>query len=258
MPELNQLLGMPMVASAHGPELDYMLELVHWLMLILFVIWTPFFIYVLFRFRQSKNPKASYKGANGRLSTVQEIGVVLAEVVLLMAFAIPAWAELKDDFPDEKDAVVVHVIGEQFAWNMHYPGADGIFGKRSPELIDLSSNAIGLDFDDPNGKDDIITIGELHLPVDKPAIIHLSSKDVIHSFSLIEMRVKQDLIPGLNIPVYFTPTKTTPEGQRWEINCAQLCGLGHSTMRGFYTIHTKEGYDAWMQKEVDFLKEYGR
>ncbi len=258
MPELNQLLGIPEVASKHGPELDYMLELVHWLMLILFLIWTPVFIYTLFRFRQSKNPKASHTGAKGRLSTIQEIGVVIAEVVLLLAFAIPAWAELKDDFPDEKDAIVVHVVGEQFAWNVHYPGPDGVFGKRSPEKIDLATNPLGLDLQDPDGMDDIITIGQLNLPVNKPVIVHVLSKDVIHSFSLIEMRVKQDAIPGLDIPVYFTPTKITPEGVRWEINCAQLCGLGHSTMRGFYKIMSQEDYDAWMQKELDLLKEYGR
>ncbi|MCI0530533.1 MAG: cytochrome c oxidase subunit II [candidate division Zixibacteria bacterium] len=254
MPELNQLLGLPEVASAHGPELDYMLELVHWLMLILFVIWAPFFIYTLFRFRQSKNPKASYSGAKGRLSTTQEIGVVVAEVILLAAFAIPAWAELKDDFPDEKDAVVVHVVGEQFAWNMHYPGPDGVFGKRSAERVDPTNNPMGLDFNDPNGMDDIITINELRLPVNKPAIIHLSTKDVIHSFSLIPMRIKQDAIPGLNIPVYFTPVKTG----KWEINCAQLCGLGHSKMRGIFYVNSQDEYDAWMTRMLEELREYGR
>ncbi len=254
MLELLKALGLPEVASQHGPELDYMLALVHWLMLILFVIWTPYFIYVLIRFRKKKNPKASYTGAKGKLSTVQELGVVLAEVVLLFAFAIPAWATLKQDFPDEKEAVVVHIIAEQFAWNIHYPGADGIFGTRKPEFVNTATNPVGLDLNDPNGLDDIVTVNELHLPVNKPAIIHLTSKDVIHSFGLNPMRVKQDAIPGLDIPVYFTPVKTGS----WEINCAQLCGLGHYRMRGKFYVDTPADYDAWMHQMWQELQEYGR
>lgn len=254
MPDITQYLGLPELASAHGAEIDYMIGLVHWLMLILFVLWTPYFIYVLFRFRQKKNPKASYAGAKGTLSSYQEIAVVVAELVLLFAFAIPSWAELKQDFPDEKDAIVVHVVAEQFAWNVHYPGKDRIFGKRDVNLVNTQLNPLGLDFDDPMGQDDIIVINELHLPVDQPVIVHLTSKDVIHSFALNTMRVKQDAIPGLDIPVYFTPIK---EGD-YEIHCAQLCGLGHSRMRGILKIHSEAGYTAWMDEMIQELEEYGR
>jgi len=254
MLEFLHYLGLPEVASEHGPALDQMLALVHWMMFILFFIWGPFFVYTLIRFSKKRNPKASYIGAKGRLSSLQEIGVVLAEIVLLIAFAIPAWATLKEDFPKEEEAVVVHVVGEQFAWNIHYPGPDGVFGQRSAELVNAATNPLGLDFDDPNGMDDIITVNDLHLPVDKPAIIHITSKDVIHSFGLNTMRIKQDAIPGLDIPVYFRPVKTG----NYEINCAQLCGLGHYRMRGKFTVHSQADYDAWVQQMLDELQEYGR
>ncbi|MCK6619205.1 MAG: cytochrome c oxidase subunit II [Calditrichaceae bacterium] len=254
MPDISPYLGLPEVASAHGAELDYMLGLVHWLMLILFVIWAPFFIYVLIRFRASKNPRASYTGAKGRLAKIQEGGVIIAELVLLFAFAIPAWAVLKVQPPDENEAVVVRVTGEQFAWNIHYPGADGAFGKQDIKLVDTQTNPLGIDFNDPGAMDDLVTVNELHLPAGKPAIIHLGSKDVIHSFALNAMRVKQDAIPGISVPVYFTPTKPG----NYEISCAQLCGLGHYRMRGKLVIHTPEEYRNWLQKMAQDLEEYGR
>jgi cytochrome c oxidase subunit 2 len=136
----------------------------------------------------------------------------------------------------------VHVVAEQFAWNVHYPGPDGVFGAREIALVDPVTNPLGLKTDDPAARDDIVTMNELHLPVDRPAIVHLTSKDVIHSFALPVMRVKQDVIPGLSIPVWFVPTQTG----EYEIACAQLCGIGHYRMRGYLTIHTAEEYAAWL------------
>ena len=104
---------------------------------------------------------------------------------------------------------------------------------------------MGLDPSDPAGRDDITTLNQLHLPVGKTALIYLTSRDVLHSFFIPVMRVKQDVIPGMRIPVWFTPVKT---GQ-WEIACAQLCGLGHYRMRGFLTIHTLEEYEKWVKEQ---------
>ncbi len=242
--DLSKYLGLPLDASAHGHEIDFMMGLVHWLMLALFLFWAPFFLYTLFRFRKKRNPAASYTGVTSRFSTYLEVGVVLAEVVLLFGFAFPQWAFIKNEFPPEESATVVHVVAEQFAWNIHYAGPDGLFGARKPELVDTQINPLGLDPDDPNGQDDITTINELHLPVDKPVVVHLSSKDVIHSFALPVMRVKQDAIPGLVIPVWFTPVQTGD----FEIGCAQLCGLSHYRMRGYLTIETQAEFDAWLQE----------
>jgi cytochrome c oxidase subunit 2 len=244
-----ELLGLPEQASAHAAEIDRMIVLVHWLMAVLFVGWGAFFIYTLIRFRASRHPRADYGGVKSHFSTYVEAGVALAEAILLVGFAIPAWANRVDDIPNESEAVVVRVIAEQFAWNAHYPGADGVFGRTDIKLV-AADNPIGLDRSDAAAKDDITTINQLSLPVNRPILIHLSSKDVIHSFSLNQMRVKQDAIPGVSFPVWFTPTKTGD----WEINCSQLCGLGHYRMRGFYSIKTQQDYDAWLKQEAAALQ----
>jgi cytochrome c oxidase subunit 2 len=250
-----------MPASAHAAEVDNTMILVHILMGVLFVGWILFFLYVLWRFRRSANPVASYTGATGKTSTYLEIAVAVAEGILLVGFSIPLWAKRVEDFPPRDQATVVHVTGEQFAWNVHYPGPDGKFGKTDITKIDVQTNPLGLDRSDPDAKDDVVTLNQLFLPVNKPAIVDLSSKDVIHSFNLKEFRVKQDAIPGLTIPLWFVPTVTTDEMRAkvgnpefmYEIACAQLCGLGHASMRGYVTIQTQEAFDAWMKSEVEKL-----
>ena len=242
-------LGVPVAASAHAGEVDRILVLVHWLMLVLFVGWGAFFAFVLFRFRSGRNPKASYAGTRGRFASVVEVGVLASEIALLAFFSIPFWSTNVDAKPPDGAATEVRVVAEQFSWNFHYPGPDGKFGRTSITLVD-ADNPLGLDSRDPAAKDDITTINQLHLPAGRTAVIHLSSKDVIHSLGMPEMRVKQDAIPGIVQPVWFTPTKTG----RWEIACSQLCGLAHYRMKAFYTIHTPEQYDAWLQEEESALQ----
>ena len=242
------LLGLPVEASTHAAELDHLTVIIHWLMLVLFVGWGAFFLFVLFRFRKGANPNADYHGAKGKLSKVLEIGIVVVEAVLLIFYAIPAWATRVRDFPSESQATVVRVVGEQFAWNVHYPGPDGKFGRTEVSRIS-ADNPLGLDRTDPAAKDDITTINQLTLPVDRPVLVHLSSKDVIHSFGLYEMRVKQDAIPGLDIPVWFIPNKIG----EYEITCSQLCGLGHYRMRGFVNIKSDADYQAFLAEEAKSL-----
>jgi cytochrome c oxidase subunit 2 len=243
-----QLLGLPVAASTHAAELDHMTVLVHWLMLVMFVGWGIFYVFVLFRFRSGAHPKASYTGAKGKISKGTEVAVAVIEVLLLVFYAIPAWAKRVKAFPSENEAVVVKVVGEQFAWNVQYPGPDGKFGRTDIKLVS-ADNPLGLDRRDPAAKDDITTINQLNLPVDRPVLVHLSSKDVIHSFGLFEMRVKQDAIPGMTIPVWFIPNRVG----EYEITCSQLCGLGHFRMRGFITIQSAADYQKWFadqQKEL--------
>ena len=242
-------LGMPVQASAHAAEIDHMTVLVHWLMLLLFVGWGAFFAFVLVRFRRGANPVASYTGAKGKLSKGLEIGIAIIEVVLLVFYAIPAWATRVRDFPSDSEAVVVRVTGEQFAWNVHYPGNDGRFGRRDIKLVG-ADNPIGLDRTDPDAKDDITTTNQLNFPVDRPVLVHLSSKDVIHSFGLVEMRVKQDAIPGMDIPVWFIPNRIGD----YELACSQLCGLGHYRMRGFVSVKTDADFKTWLAEEAKTLK----
>jgi cytochrome c oxidase subunit II len=234
-------LGLPVAASQHAPDVDSLISIVHWLMLVLFVGWGAFFLYVLFRFRKGANPRADYHGAKGKVSKMLEIGIVVVEAILLVFFAIPAWARRVSNFPPESGATVVRVVGEQFAWNVHYPGPDGKFGRTDVSLM-AADNPLGLDRNDPAAKDDITTINQLTLPVDKPVLVHLSSKDVIHSFGLYEMRVKQDAVPGLDIPVWFIPNRIGD----YEITCSQLCGLGHYRMRGFVNIRSQADFDKFL------------
>jgi len=171
--------------------------------------------------------------------------VLVIEIVLLVFFSMPAYSARVEAFPAEHESTVVRVVAEQFAWNIHYPGDDHKFGRTDIKLVS-ASNPLGLDRSDPDAKDDVTTINQMNLPVNKNVIVHLSSKDVIHSFGLNQMRVKQDAIPGIVHNLWFRPTMTG----EWEINCSQLCGLGHYRMRGFYTIQTDAEFEA-------FLKENG-
>jgi len=180
------------------------------------------------------------------ISTHLEFAVVLIEAVLLLGFAIPLWATRVNHFPENENAVVVHALGQQFNWNFHLPGADGQFGKRDAAFLS-NSNAVGLDPNDPLGKDDIVVTGELHVPVDRPVIIELSSKDVIHNFCLPHMRIAQDAIPGQVIPMWFKPIKTGT----YEVVCGQLCGLGHYSMKGTLVVDNQSDYEAWLKERVE-------
>lgn len=262
---MSDWLGLPPAAAAHAGEIDAMMGVIHILMAILFVGWGAFFAYTLFRFRRARNPIADYAGVKSKASTYLEVAVAVAEGILLAGFSIPIWANLVDRFPAESDSTVVQVTAEQFVWNVHYPGPDGVFGRTSIDKIDIQSNPLGLDRQDPAAKDDVTTINQLYLPKGKPVIVKLRSKDVIHGFNLPEFRVKQDTVPGLTIPLWFVPTVTTAEMRErkgdpeftYEIACAQLCGIGHYRMRGFVTIQTPEEFDAWMAEEQAKLAEHG-
>jgi cytochrome c oxidase subunit 2 len=237
---------LPVQASAHAAATDRLIVMVHVLSAALFVGWLGYFAYVLIRFRRKRQPVARYQQASGRASRLVEAAVVIVESLLLLAFALPAWALRAADPP--ADATVIRIVAEQFVWNVHYPGPDGVFGRASLALM-TTDNPLGLDPADPAAVDDVVLLNELNLPDDRPVRIELSSKDVIHSLSLPQMRVKQDAIPGMTQRVWFQPTRITPDGERWEINCSQLCGLGHYRMRAFYRVMPRAAFDAWIRDE---------
>jgi cytochrome c oxidase subunit 2 len=260
---MTEWLGLPALAAAHGGQIDNLIGWIHIFMLVLFVGWGGFFVYALIRFRKSRNPVADYAGVRSHRSTYLEIGVAVVEAVILIGFAIPLWAARVDRMPPESEALVVHVTAEQFAWNVRYAGPDGVFGKTDITLVDLQSNPLGVDRSDPAAKDDVVTLNQMYLPVNKPIIVKLRSKDVIHSFGVPEFRVKQDAVPGLTIPIWFIPTVTTDEMRarkgngefQYEIACAQLCGLGHARMRGYVTVQTAEAFEKWMAEKVAELAD---
>ena len=243
---INEFLGQPPNASEHGFQIDHIIEFSHWFMGALFLGWSAFFIFVLIRFRKGRHPVADHEGVKSGISTHLEFAVVLIEAVLLVGFAIPIWASFAGEFPDAKDAILVHAVGQQFNWNFHLPGPDGQFGRRDIYLVS-NSNPLGLDSTDAAAKDDLVVLGELHVPVDRPVIVETSSKDVIHNFALPHMRAAQDAIPGHSIPMWFRPIKTGT----YEIVCGQLCGLGHYGMKGTLVVDTPEEYQAWLKERAE-------
>jgi cytochrome c oxidase subunit II len=260
---MTEWLGLPPLATAHGAQIDGLIGWTHIFMLVLFVGWGGFFAYCLVRFRRSRQPVANYTGVKSHTSSYLEVAVLVVEMVLLFAFSIPLWAARVDRMPAANEALLVEVTGEQFAWNVHYAGPDGVFGRTDIKLLDLQSNPLGLDRSDPAAKDDVTTVNQLYLPVNKPIIVRLRSKDVIHSFGVPEFRVKQDAIPGLTIPIWFVPNVTTAEMRartknpefQYEIACAQLCGLGHARMRGFVTVETADEFQKWIDAKIQEQSE---
>jgi cytochrome c oxidase subunit 2 len=262
---MTEWLGLPALAADHGGQIDSLIGWIHIFMAVLFVGWSAFFVYTLIRFRRSRHPVATHAGVKSHASSYLEVGVLVVELVLLFGFSIPLWAARVDRLPPEHEALVVHVTAEQFAWNVRYAGPDGKFGRTDITRIDVQTNPLGLDLSDPAAKDDVTTINQLYLPANRPIIVKLRSKDVIHSFGVPEFRVKQDAIPGLTIPVWFIPNVTTDEMRartgnpefQYEIACAQLCGLGHYRMRGFVNVLTAEAFQTWMDEEQAKLKSQG-
>jgi len=262
---MTEWLGLPALGSAHGGQIDGLIGWTHVFMLLLFVGWGGFFVYCLARFRRSRNPVANYAAVKSHASSYLEVAVAVVEMILLFGFSLPLWAARVDHIPSESNALVVQVTGEQFAWNVHYAGPDGKFGRTDIKLIDVQSNSLGLDRSDPAAKDDVTTLNQLYLPANRPIIVKLRSKDVIHSFNVPEFRVKQDAIPGLTIPVWFIPNVTTAEMRtrtgnpefQYEIACAQLCGLGHFRMRGFVTVESPTDFQKWMDDKVKEQSEQG-
>jgi cytochrome c oxidase subunit 2 len=237
---------LPPDVSVHGHEIDFTINMLHWFMLVLFIGWSVFIVYCLIRFRQRPGHVAIYEPIRPTIYRWLIGGVAVAEAVLLIGIDGPAWARLKTEYPRE-NPLIIRVVAEQFKWLFHYPGRDGKFGRTAPEFYS-DDNPAGLDDEDEAGWDDI-TVRGLHFPVGRPVIARLTAKDVIHSFKIPVMRVTQDVIPGMEIPVWFE-AKTTG---KFQLGCAQLCGLGHSEMKAELIIETPEDFQKWLDEEHSYL-----
>lgn len=263
--------SLPVAASSYAGKIDFGIWLIHAAMLGIFVLWGTFFVYLLVKFRArpghnavredhddtparisvpdsiSKFPFAQmlYKNKGELKSLIPDMVIMTFEVALIVFYAIPVWSSIKASVPEVKDPIRVEIVSEQFGWNIHYAGPDGKLGPRKMELTHFS-NPIGLDVAHADSADDVVMGNEMRLPVDRTVVIDLLSKDVIHSFFIPEFRLKQDAVPGLNIPMWVTPTKTG----KFEITCAQLCGFAHSLMRGDVYVQTQEEFDAWYKSRL--------
>jgi cytochrome c oxidase subunit 2 len=181
------------------------------------------------------------------LSSHLEVGVIIVEAVLLLGFAFPLWTDRVDSWKNVENLNPnrVRVVGWQFGWTYHYPGADMKFGRVDAALIS-GSNDLGIDYTDPNSLDDF-TSPILKLPVNEPAVLNIGTKDVIHNYAIVPMRIQQDAVPGREIPMWFTPVETLET----YVVCAQLCGEGHANMVGSMEIVTNADYEAWFKGQTD-------
>jgi cytochrome c oxidase subunit 2 len=233
---------LPAAASSDAPLLDAVLMSVHVHMLLIFAGWLVVFVYALVRFRKGANPEPRPHGVRGLWPALAIGAVIIGDVVILFGLALPAWSRRNAPPPAGVNPVEIRVTAEQFAWNIHYPGPDRVFGRTDQALV-TASNPVGTD---PAGRDDIGLLNILTLPVYRTVMVQLTSRDVIHSFTLNEMRIKQDANPGLTTRIWFTATQTG----NWEIACSQLCGLGHYRMRGEYHVVTPAEWEKWEAEEV--------
>ncbi len=227
-------------------------------MLVLFVGWGTFFVYMLWRFRASRNPKADYVGVRSHASTWLEVGVAVVEVVLLVGFSIPLWAERVDELPPPRSTTVVRVVGEQFAWNVHYPGADGVFGRTDPKLIDPQTNPLGLDRDDPGGQgrhhdaQPAAPAGEQagrDPPVEQGRDPQL--QPAAHAGEA--GRDPGPVDPGV-VHADHDHRRDARRARRTPNSCtrspAPSCAASATTMRGFLTVETAEEYAAWLAAQA--------
>ncbi len=211
----------PGLSTIAGP-IDRLFMVVLILTGIAFFLVEGILVYFLIRYRHREDRKAKYIHGNRK---VEILWTVIPGLMLfgLAVFQYDTWRAAKIDFPSDADSEVIAVSANQFEWNATYAGPDGELGTAD-------------DIEAP--------INILHFPVGKPVIVELQSTDVLHSFFIPVLRVKQDVVPGRPSRVWF---QAIAEGE-YELACAELCGLGHYRMRGFVTLESEEKFDAWLEE----------
>lgn len=213
----------PKDVSAHGHTIDELFFFILWLTGIVFVATEVVLFYFIWKYDARKNP-APVKFSHGS-HTLEVVWTILPAVTLLFIaiYQMDAWAAAKMRKPDMPPTA--EVTGRQFNWDVRYPGADGILGT----------------------PDDLVrTDGNVHLPVGEEILLTIGSKDVLHSFFLPNMRMKQDVVPGMNQSMWFKATETG----EYDIVCAELCGWGHYKMKGRLTIQSREDFEKWIAEKT--------
>src|SRR6476646_7317472 len=229
---LSKKWWFPAAISEHGPALDRQFFITILVVGIAFTAAQIGLGWMVWKYRDTgkAGDRALYSHGSNRLEVLWTV-ITAVVFISLGIMGQSVWASLRlHDAP--AGSYTVEVVAQQFQWNFHYPGKDNVFGKTDPKLIDDGAlNFVGLDESDPNAKDDSV-ITALAIPVNKPVELRLRSKDVIHSFWVPPLRFKQDLVPGMEIKVHFTPTKVG----KYELACAELCGQLHFKMKSYMLV----------------------
>lgn len=229
----------PAAISEHGPAYDRQFKLTIIIVGLAFAAAQVALGYAVWRFRDTGDgTRAVYSHGNNRMEMIWTV-VTAAIFIAVALLGQRVWYSLHMQ-PAPANASQVRVTAQQFQWNFHYPGPDGTFGRTDPSKIsDETINYIGLDATDPAAADDAV-VQTLITEVNRPVSMILMSRDVTHSFWVPPLRFKQDAVPGLQVPVHFTPNKVG----RYEIACAELCGQQHYKMRSYMLVLPKDEYDA--------------
>lgn len=210
---------LPENISTYGGEIDKFFYVIYYITTVVFFLVTGFLLYCLIKYRHKEGQKAKYYHGNTTLEFIWT-GATLIALLVLALVSVPVWSKIKQEIPPTD--IIVQVTGKQFNWEFLYPGPDKIFATEDDYQID----------------------NQLHVPIDKPIRLILKSKDVIHSFFVPVLRLKQDLVPGREIAAWFEATKAG----KYEIPCAELCGFGHSGMLGYLFVHSAQDYNDWVEK----------
>ena len=231
---------MPPFISEYGDAYDHHFLLTLTICGIIFFLAQIGLAYVVFRYRE-QGKQASYSHGNNKLEVLWTSATAVLFIGLVL-WGQHIWARVHFQ-PAPEDALQVEMWGQQFVWYVRYPGPDNQFGRTKPELMKESAgHPLGLDPDDPASRDDLV-MPILAVPVNRPVEVILRSKDVIHSFFVRELRLKQDAVPGLENRIHFTASQVG----RFEIPCAELCGLGHHQMRSFLQVMPEAEFQQWLQ-----------
>jgi cytochrome c oxidase subunit II len=254
------------VASDHGKWTDTLFWITMAVSVAAFVIISIVMFVFIYKYQYREGQKAKYYPDNHYLELAWTIipAIVLA---ILIFTGLRAWNDITA--PAAKDAELVEIIGQQFAWTARYPGVkDGALGKNNYKLID-DVNEFGLDLTDKNSFDDFKSL-ELHLPVNKEILLKIRAKDVLHSVFLPHFRVKMDAVPGMPTQFKFKATMTTQQMRdelgdpnfNYELACAEICGRGHFSMKMAVVVEEEEAYErwkasqeAWLKQNPDYLKQ---
>ncbi|MDP3736219.1 MAG: cytochrome c oxidase subunit II [Hyphomonadaceae bacterium] len=231
------------IASNWG-SIDSALTITLWICAIAFVSLNLFMALALMRFRHRPGNRAHYEPENALLEKRLTFWTTIG-IVGMLAPGLAAWSQY---VTVPKDAAIVEAVGQQWQWSFRFPGPDGVLGTTAVSHM-TTDNPFGLDPRDPFGRDDILVeTNELHLPVGKPVKMVLRSKDVLHDFYVPEFRAKMDLVPGIVTYFWMTPTRKG----KYDILCAELCGVGHHEMRGIVIVELRKDFDAWLLQQPNF------
>lgn len=233
------------IASNWG-SIDDTILITFWITGVVFVAVILFMAWCAFRYRHREGSKAAYEPENTKIEVWLTVGTAVG-VIALLTPGLFAWADYVS-VPD--GASEIEVVGEQWQWSFRHPGDDGVLGKTNVSHIGYD-NPFGIDPEDPYGQDDVlIESSELHLPIGVPVKMLLRSKDVLHNFYVPQFRAKMDLVPGMVTYFWLTPTRTG----RFEVLCAELCGMAHYAMRGHVVVEDEADHRDWLAGHPRFAE----